>query len=61
VPTVRALDDPAARFPAHTADHGRFSSSADVGNDSTRTYRGLGVSVVVALVEAQVLGTPRAA
>jgi hypothetical protein len=35
VPAIGPLDDPAARFSAHAADKGLFSSPADVRDDAS--------------------------
>ena len=59
VPAICPFDDPAPRPAAHTADQGLFPSPADVRNDPAATNCGFRVSVVVPLVQAQVLGTPR--
>ena len=61
VPTVGALDDPAPRFSAHAPDESRLTSSTDVWDDPATSNGGFRVSVVVALVQAQVLGASRAA
>jgi hypothetical protein len=58
VPAVGALDDPASRFSVNTAEQRLLASPTDVGNDSTPTYLLLAVGIVVAFVEAQVLGAP---
>jgi hypothetical protein len=55
VPAVGALDDPAARLAASAADQRRFAPSSYVRSHSAIANLLLGVGVVVALVETQVL------
>jgi hypothetical protein len=59
VPAIGPLDDPAARFSAHAADKGLFSSPADVRDDASVADFAFGVRVVEALVQAEVLGSTR--
>ena len=57
VPTVGALDDPAARPSLGAAEQWCLATSADVGHDSAAADRSFGVGIVVAFVQAQVFGT----
>lgn len=61
VPRVRTLDDPASRLAAYLADERLFAAPSDVRSNSAQANRGRYVRVVVAFVETQVLGAPRAA
>lgn len=61
VPRVRALDDPTPRLATHFADEGLFAAPPDVRSNSAEPNRRSYVRVVVAFVEAQVLGASRAA
>ena len=60
VPGVGALHDPATWLAAHFADEGRLAAASDMRSDPAQSKSGRDVRVVVALVEAQVLGSPRA-
>ena len=57
VPAVCALDDPASRFAANTTNQRRLTAAANVWLHTALTCLFLGVVVVVALVQADVLGT----
>ena len=59
VPGVGALHDPATWLAADFADERWLAASSDVRSDPTQAKGGRDVRVVVALVEAQVLGSPR--
>jgi len=61
VPGVGALDDPATRPTPYPAQQGLLAAAADVRRDPARSNGGLGVLEVIALVEAQVMGSARAA
>lgn len=61
VPSVGALHHPAAGLALDAAEQGLFATTADVGCDSAGPDGSLRVGVVVSLVEAEVLGTTRAA
>jgi hypothetical protein len=61
VPSVGALDDPAARLALNAPQQRLLPAASDVRNDPAGSDRRLGVWVVVALVEAEVLGAARAA
>jgi hypothetical protein len=61
VPGVRALDDPAPGLSSNASDERALASTTDVGRDAARSDGGLDIRVVVALVEAQMLGTSWAA
>lgn len=56
VPAVGALDDPTSRFAAETAEHLLLSAAADVWHDTAIADSSFAVGVVVALVEAEILG-----
>lgn len=55
VPTVGAFDDPAARLASGAADQRWFAAPSNVRSHSAISDLFLGVGVVVALVEAEVL------
>lgn len=59
VPRVGPLDHPAPRLAAYFADERLFTAPADVGANSPQANRWRDVRVVVALVEAEVVGAPR--
>ena len=61
VPRVGALHHPAARLSLHAAEQGLLAAAPDVGLDAASPHGGLGVLVVVPLVEAEVLRSPWAA
>jgi hypothetical protein len=62
VPAVRALDDPPSRFfPANGSSQCGFAASPNVRLDAAHASFLLWLLVVVAFVEADVLGTPRPA
>lgn len=61
VPGVRALDDPASRFAAYLAEERLLAPTSDVWSNPSKPHRGSNVRVVVSLVEAEMLGAPRAA
>ena len=61
VPGVGSLDDPASRLALHDPDERLLTASADVRTDAAQADRWSDVRVVVALVEAQMLGTTRSA
>jgi hypothetical protein len=56
VPRVGSLDDPSSGLSADNTKQGLLAASSDVGTDTAQSNRGRDVRVVVALVEAQVLG-----
>lgn len=58
MPGVRTLDNPAARLSSNASDERLLSATTDVRRDASRSDGGFGVRVVVAFVEAQMLGTP---
>ena len=58
MPAIGPLDDPSTRSPTATAGQGGLSSTADMGADASLADSLLGISVVVALVQAEVLGAP---
>jgi hypothetical protein len=58
VPRVRALDDPAPRLSSNAPDERWLAPTTDVRCDAARSDGGLDIRVVVAFVEAQMLGTP---
>jgi hypothetical protein len=60
VPRVGALDDPASRLATYFANEWLLAAPSDVRSNSAKANRRGDVRVVVALVEAQVLGAPRA-
>jgi len=60
VPGVGSLDDPSSRLAAHPPDERRFSASTNVGPDPPKSNCRRDVRVVVALVEAQMIGPTRA-
>ena len=59
VPTVRTFDHPTPRLAMNTSNQRLLATPSDVGCDSSKSDGGLGVDVIVALVEAQMFGTPR--
>lgn len=59
VPAVGPFDDPASWLALHATDHRLLAATTDVGRDSADADGGFGVLVVVALVQAQVLGPSR--
>jgi hypothetical protein len=59
VPRVGAFDDPAPRLTAYFADEWLLAAPSDVRSDPSKANRRCDVRIVVALVETQVLGTPR--
>lgn len=61
VPRVCSLDDPSPRLASGASDQGRLSAASDVRLDAALTHGLLAVGVVVAFVEADVVGTSRAA
>lgn len=61
VPAVGAFDDPAPGLAADASDQRLLAAAADVRDDSALTRFGLGLTVVVALVEAEVVRTTDAA
>ncbi len=61
VPARGALDDPATGLAVDTADHRRLPAAPDMRLDAAGPHRGLGVGIVVALVETEVAGSARAA
>jgi len=61
VPAVGAFNDPAPRLAAHASDHRLLAATTDVRRDSALTRFGLGLTVVVALVEAEVVRATDAA
>jgi len=54
-PAVRSLDDPAPGLAVDTADHGRLTAATNVRNDPALTNSILATSIVIALVEAEML------
>ncbi len=61
VPGVRSLDDPTSSLAPHDTDERLLAASSNVRADAAEADRWSDVRVVVALVDAQVLGTTRAA
>lgn len=61
VPTVGALHHPAARLAVHAAQQQRFPPTPDVWRNPAVPDGGLGIGVVVPLVETEVQGPPGAA
>jgi len=60
VPAIGAFHDPPPwLFPANRSSEGGFAASSNVRFDATGASLLLGFLVVVALVETDVLGTPR--
>lgn len=59
VPGVRSLDDPTSRLAPHHSDQGLLPASSNMWTDAAQTDGGAHVRVVVALVETEVLRTPR--
>ncbi len=57
MPAVRALDDPATRLAAYASQQGLFAAATNVWSDPALSRFSLGLDVVVALVEAEVLRT----
>lgn len=60
VPCVRSLYDPSPRLAPSASDEGWLSAAADVRLDTAFTHGPFAVRVVIALVEADVVGTSRA-
>ena len=60
VPGVGSLDDPPPRLAAYPPDERLFSESANVRPDPPKSNCRRNVRVVVALVEAQMIGATRA-
>jgi hypothetical protein len=58
VPAVRALDDPATRTTANVAQKRWLTAAPNMRTNAAATDVTLGVRVVVALVEAEVLRSP---
>lgn len=59
VPAVGSLDHPAPRLlPANRSSERRFAATTDVAADAPLAQVAFGLRIVVALVEAEVLGTP---
>lgn len=54
VPTVGTLDDPPARLSAHATDEWLFASPSNVWDDASIADFPFGISVVEALVQAEV-------
>lgn len=61
VPRVCSFDDPASRLAAYLANQRLLAAPSDVRSDSAQANRRGYVRVVVAFVETQVFGAPRAA
>ena len=61
VPGVGALDYPATGLAPNATEQRLLASTPDVRGDAASSHGGLDVLVVVALVEAEVLGATRAA
>jgi len=61
VPTVGALHDPPAGPAADAADHWFFAAAPDMRSDATASSFRFAVVVIVALIEADVLGAAWAA
>lgn len=61
MPGVGAFDDPASGLAIDAAEQWSFAATPDVRTDASRTHGVFCVGVVVALVEAEVLGPPWAA
>lgn len=61
MPSVRALDDPAPRLSSNAPDQRLLAPTTDVWRDAARSSGCLDIRIVVALVEAKVLGTSWAA
>lgn len=61
VPAIGALDDPTTRLTLEAADQFAFTSATNVRMDASVADGLLRVPVVVALVEAEMLRTPRTA
>ena len=59
VPGVRSLDDPPPRLTANHTDQRLLAASSNMWTDAAQADGGSDVRVVVALVETDVLGTPR--
>lgn len=59
VPGVRSLHDPPPRLAAHHADQRLLAASSNMRADAAQTDGRGYVRVVVALVETEMLGTPR--
>jgi hypothetical protein len=57
VPRVRPLDDPTPRLSSNAPDERSLAPPTDVRRDAARSDGGLDIRVVVAFVEAQMLGT----
>ena len=58
MPGVRPLDHPAPWLSSDAPDQRLLASTTDVWRDAPRSDGGLHVCIVVAFVEAEVLGTP---
>ena len=52
MPTIGALNDPAAWFSVDNTEQWGLAAAADVGHDASCSNLAFGVRVVVALVEA---------
>jgi hypothetical protein len=61
VPSVGSFNNPSARLPEDAAEECVLTTAANVRSNLTRANRPLDISVVVTLVEAQVLWSSRAA
>lgn len=61
VPRVGSFNDPPSRLSTNAAEECVLTAAANVRSNLTSTNRFLDVSVVVSLVETQVLRSPRAA
>lgn len=61
VPTTRAFDHPAARPTMDTAEEGRLTLPTDMRHNPALPHAGFTIEEVVALVQAEVLGTTGAA
>lgn len=61
VPRVGSFNDPSSRLSTNAAEECVLTAAADVRSNLTNANRFLDISVVVSLVETQVLRSPRAA
>lgn len=61
VPTVGSLNDPASRFAANAPEERLLTAAPDVRDDVPGVDLPLGVRIVEALVQAQILGPARPA
>jgi hypothetical protein len=61
VPAIGSLHRPSSRLPSDSYEDWRFTTAADVRNDTALSDFLLSITVVIALVHAQMLGADRLA